>query len=47
VLRRRRSNLLSGIGRDAGDVYAHLRGYLDDTARGRCVVSRPALSAVS
>jgi putative flavoprotein involved in K+ transport len=31
-LRRRRSNLLSGLGADAADLAHHLRGYLDDQA---------------
>jgi putative flavoprotein involved in K+ transport len=35
LLRRRRSNLIGGVGRDAADLFVHLRAYLDDVARGR------------
>ena len=34
-LRRRRSNLISGLGADAGELFAHLRGHLDRQARRR------------
>jgi putative flavoprotein involved in K+ transport len=34
-LRRRRSNLIAGVGRDAGELFPHLRAHLDDTARAR------------
>jgi putative flavoprotein involved in K+ transport len=34
-LRRRRSNLLAGVGADAADVLMHLRAHLDLHARGR------------
>jgi putative flavoprotein involved in K+ transport len=34
-LRRRRSNLISGLGADAGELFDHLRAYLDQLARGR------------
>ncbi len=44
-MRRRRSNLIAGFGRDAGDLAAHVRAYLGDVARTRAgarigVVSR-------
>jgi putative flavoprotein involved in K+ transport len=34
-LRHRRSNLIAGVGRDAGELFVHLRAYLDDAARER------------
>jgi putative flavoprotein involved in K+ transport len=34
-LRHRRSNLIAGVGRDAGELFVHLRAYLDDVARER------------
>jgi putative flavoprotein involved in K+ transport len=34
-MRRRRSNLISGVGRDAADLCTHLRWYLDRVARAR------------
>jgi putative flavoprotein involved in K+ transport len=34
-LRRRRSNLISGLGIDAGELCEHLRARLDETVRGR------------
>ncbi len=34
-LRRRRSNLMAGLGRDAGELFPHLRAHLDDAARAR------------
>ena len=41
-MRRRRSNLIGGIGRDAVDLAGHLRGYLDEVVRTRTV--RPGLA---
>jgi len=40
-LRRRRSNLLAGLGADAADLFGHLRTYLDRQARTRGVLSAP------
>jgi putative flavoprotein involved in K+ transport len=39
-LRRRRSNLLAGIGTDAADLFGHLRTHLDRSARPRPVAAR-------
>jgi putative flavoprotein involved in K+ transport len=38
-MRRRRSNLISGVGHDAADLAGHLRSYLDDVARTRTIRS--------
>ena len=38
-LRRRRSNLIAGLGADATDLFDHLRAYLDQQARARRAVS--------
>jgi putative flavoprotein involved in K+ transport len=46
-LRRRRSNLMSGVGRDAADLGAHLRAYLDQLARRRGAAPTPASTAAS
>jgi putative flavoprotein involved in K+ transport len=40
-LRRRRSNLLAGLGVDAADLFVHLRGYLDRCADRRVTVPSP------
>jgi putative flavoprotein involved in K+ transport len=37
-LRRRRSNLIAGVGRDAGELFPHLRAHLDAAARARRTV---------
>jgi len=42
-LRRRRSNLISGMGPDAADLLPHLRGHLDSLARQAARVSRSAV----
>jgi putative flavoprotein involved in K+ transport len=34
-LRHRRSNLIAGVGRDAGELFLHVRAYLDDVAQTR------------
>jgi putative flavoprotein involved in K+ transport len=39
-LRRRRSNLIAGLGADAADLFEHVRGYLDQLARDRRALSR-------
>jgi putative flavoprotein involved in K+ transport len=41
-LRRRRSNLIAGLGADAGDLFAHLRAHLDEGAPRRATRVRPA-----
>jgi hypothetical protein len=41
-LRHRRSNLIAGVGRDAGELFVHLRAYLDDVARTRARVGLAA-----
>jgi putative flavoprotein involved in K+ transport len=43
-MRRRRSNLISGVSRDATELFAHLRGYLEVTARKRVGVRVPRTS---
>ncbi len=40
-LRRRRSNLIAGLGVDASDLFDHLRAYLDQLARHRVAMSAP------
>jgi putative flavoprotein involved in K+ transport len=40
-LRRRRSNLIAGLGADAADLFDHLRAYLDQLARRRVALSTP------
>jgi putative flavoprotein involved in K+ transport len=39
-LRRRRSNLLAGLGPDAADLGQHLVGYLESVGRARTLTSR-------
>jgi putative flavoprotein involved in K+ transport len=39
-LRRRRSNLIGGLGRDAEDLAGHLRAHLDRRARSRALVTQ-------
>ena len=39
-LRRRRSNLLAGLGLDAAELGQHLVGYLEDVGRMRTPTSR-------
>jgi putative flavoprotein involved in K+ transport len=39
-LRRRRSNIIAGLGADAADIFDHLRGYLDRQVRNRLAVTR-------
>jgi putative flavoprotein involved in K+ transport len=39
-LRRRRSNLIGGLGRDAEDLAGHLRAHLDRDARSRVLVTQ-------
>ncbi len=41
-LRRRRSNLIAGLGADAADLFTHLRAHLDEGAAARATRSRPA-----
>ncbi len=41
-MRRRRSNLISGVGTDAADLLGHLRRRLDDAARQRSHRTRPS-----
>ena len=43
-MRRRRSNLISGMGPDAAELVAHLRGHLDQRARARTSTSGVATS---
>jgi putative flavoprotein involved in K+ transport len=40
-LRRRRSNLIAGLGVDASDLFDHLRSYLDQIAHDRVALSSP------
>jgi putative flavoprotein involved in K+ transport len=40
-LRRRRSNLLGGVGADAGDLFDHLRAHLEHRSRGRMALRTP------
>ncbi|HZP28571.1 MAG TPA: NAD(P)-binding domain-containing protein [Acidimicrobiia bacterium] len=46
-LRRRRSNLVSGLGVDAAELFVHLRSHLDRRARGRAGRRAPSPPAVT